>query len=92
MSTTPLARYRQVSAPSEPNCESTGKSMRGPGINLAQFSTDAFPFNNLCDIATWAAGLGYQGLQIPTWDRHTLRSQSLAFAATGLSRIHRPLP
>src|SRR5438477_11206716 len=32
------------------------------------FADDKPPFNNLKEISTWAAGLGYKGVQIPTWD------------------------
>ena len=46
----------------------TGSTMRGPGIFLAQFLGDETPFNSLPTIAKWAAGLGYEGVQIPTWD------------------------
>ena len=44
------------------------KTIKGPGIFLAQFAGDAAPFNDLASIAKWAAGLGYKGVQIPTWD------------------------
>lgn len=44
------------------------KTMQGPAIFLAQFAGDEAPFNSLDAIAGWAAGLGYKGLQIPTWD------------------------
>jgi sugar phosphate isomerase/epimerase len=44
------------------------ETMKGPGIFLAQFAGDAAPFNCLKSIAEWAAGLGYKGVQIPTWD------------------------
>jgi sugar phosphate isomerase/epimerase len=44
------------------------KTMKGPGIFLAQFAGDAAPFNDLASIARWAAGLGYKGVQIPSWD------------------------
>ncbi|MCS0630227.1 sugar phosphate isomerase/epimerase [Telluria mixta] len=44
------------------------KTIKGPGIFLAQFAGDATPYNNLDTIADWAAGLGYKGLQLPTWD------------------------
>ncbi|WP_417668023.1 sugar phosphate isomerase/epimerase family protein [Roseibium sp.] len=44
------------------------KTMKGPGLFLAQFAGDAPPFNSLEAIADWAAGLGYKGLQIPTFD------------------------
>ena len=44
------------------------KTMKGPAIFLAQFAGDAAPFNSLKSITQWAAGLGYKGVQIPTWD------------------------
>ena len=43
-------------------------SIKGPGIFLAQFAGDSAPKNNLRDIARWTAGLGYRGIQIPTFD------------------------
>ena len=46
----------------------TSKTMKGPGIFLAQFAGDQGPFNTLDSICGWAAGLGYKGVQIPTWD------------------------
>jgi sugar phosphate isomerase/epimerase len=45
------------------------KTIKGPGIFLAQFASDAAPFNTLGGLAQWAAGLGFTGVQIPTWDR-----------------------
>ncbi len=44
------------------------KTMKGPGLFLAQFAGDTAPFNSLEAIASWAAGLGYKGVQIPTFD------------------------
>jgi sugar phosphate isomerase/epimerase len=44
------------------------RTIRGPGIFLAQFLGDAAPFNSLDGIAGWAAGLGYKGVQLPTLD------------------------
>jgi len=44
------------------------KTIKGPAIFLAQFASDQAPFNNLNDIARWAANLGYEGVQIPSWD------------------------
>ncbi len=44
------------------------KTLKGPAIFLAQFAGDEAPFNDLDAIAAWAAGLGYKGLQIPSWD------------------------
>jgi len=44
------------------------KTIKGPAIFLAQFASDQAPFNKLDDIARWAANLGYEGVQIPSWD------------------------
>lgn len=44
------------------------KTIKGPGIFLAQFMGDDAPFNNLKAICKWAKSLGYAGVQIPTWD------------------------
>ena len=44
------------------------KTIKGPGIFLAQFMGDTAPFNNLEDICRWAASLGYKAVQIPTWE------------------------
>ena len=45
------------------------KTIKGPGIFLAQFASDDAPFNSLDGMARWAANLGFKGVQIPTWDR-----------------------
>lgn len=44
------------------------KTIKGPGIFLAQFAGDAAPFNSLPAIADYMASLGYKGVQIPSWD------------------------
>lgn len=44
------------------------KTIKGPAIFLAQFMGDSEPFNSLDSICKWVAGLGYKGVQIPTWD------------------------
>lgn len=43
--------------------------IKGPAILLAQFLRDEEPYNNIDSIGKWVAGLGYQGVQIPTWDK-----------------------
>jgi sugar phosphate isomerase/epimerase len=45
------------------------KTIKGPAIFLAQFAGDKAPFNSLETIADWAAGLGYKGIQIPSWEK-----------------------
>lgn len=42
------------------------KTLKGPGIFLAQFTGAEAPFNRLDTMAEWAAGLGYLGVQMPT--------------------------
>ncbi len=44
------------------------KTLRGPGIFLAQFMGATPPFDNLKGITAWARGLGFTGVQIPTWN------------------------
>jgi len=43
------------------------RTIKGPGIFLAQFAGDKAPFDTLDNICGWAASLGYKGVQIPTW-------------------------
>jgi sugar phosphate isomerase/epimerase len=42
------------------------RTIKGPGIFLAQFIGSEPPFNSLDTIAKWAADLGYVGVQMPT--------------------------
>jgi sugar phosphate isomerase/epimerase len=44
------------------------RSIKGPAIFLAQFAGDAAPYNSLAGLARWAAGHGYKGVQVPSWD------------------------
>ena len=44
------------------------KTIKGPAIFLAQFAGDTAPFDTLESIAQWASGLGYKGIQMPSWD------------------------
>lgn len=41
------------------------KTIKGPAIFLAQFVDAEVPFDNLANLAGWAAGLGYKGIQLP---------------------------
>lgn len=52
--------------------------MKGPAIFLAQFMGDEEPFNNLKSICEWVADLGYEGVQIPTWDPRCVDLEKLA--------------
>lgn len=48
------------------------KTMKGPGIFLAQFLRDQPPYDSLENIGRWVADLGYRGVQIPTWDARVI--------------------
>lgn len=41
------------------------KTIKGPAIFLAQFMGPSAPFDTLDNLAQWAAGLGYKGIQVP---------------------------
>jgi sugar phosphate isomerase/epimerase len=43
-------------------------NIQGPGIYLAQFASDTAPFDSWASITSWAGGLGFKGVQIPSWD------------------------
>lgn len=58
------------------------KTIKGPGIFLAQFAGDAAPFNSLDSIADWVAGLGYKGIQIPSWDGRLFDLEKAATSQT----------
>lgn len=44
------------------------QTMKGPALFLAQFGGDVAPFNSWGAITGWAAGCGYRGVQVPSWD------------------------
>ena len=45
------------------------RTIKGPGLFLAQFAQDSAPHDTLDNIARWAKNYHYKGIQIPTWDR-----------------------
>ncbi len=63
------------------------KTIKGPGIFLAQFAGDTAPFNSLESICKWAAGLGFKGVQIPTWDARLIDLQKAAESKTYADEI-----
>lgn len=44
------------------------KTIKGPAIFLAQFAGTEPPFDTFDNICKWAAGHGYKGVQLPTWE------------------------
>jgi len=62
-------------------------TVKGPGIFLAQFLGDHPPFNTLEGICKWAAGLGFKGVQIPSWDPRCIDLQKAAESKTYADEI-----
>ncbi len=58
------------------------KTIKGPGIFLAQFMDDKPPFNDLKSICLWAKDLGFVGVQIPTIDARYIDLQKCAKSKT----------
>ena len=58
------------------------KTIKGPAIFLAQFMDDTAPYNSLDSITDWVAGMGYKGVQIPTWDARAIDLQTAATSKT----------
>ena len=58
------------------------KTIKGPGIFLAQFLGDKPPFNEMGSICQWAKGLGFAGVQIPVWDARCIDLQKAAESKT----------
>lgn len=63
------------------------KTIKGPGIFLAQFIGDAAPFNNLESICKWAKAIGFEGVQIPTTDSRFIDLQKAAESKTYADEI-----
>ncbi len=58
------------------------KTMKGPGLFLAQFAGDAAPFDSWAGITRWAAECGYGGVQVPSWDARLLDLDRAASSTT----------
>ena len=56
-------------------------TIKGPAVFLAQFMGDSAPFDNIWNIAKWAADLGYEGVQIPSWDARCIDLEKVAESA-----------
>lgn len=63
------------------------KTIKGPGIFIAQFIGEKPPFNNLKNICEWAASLGFKGVQLPTLDAAFIDLQKAAESKTYADEI-----
>ena len=62
-------------------------TIKGPAIFLAQFLGDKAPFNTLDAICKWSAGLGFKGIQIPSWATSYFDLQKAAESKTYADEI-----
>jgi len=62
-------------------------TVKGPGIFLAQFLGNEPPFNDLKSICKWARSLGYEAVQIPTWDPRCIDLKKAATSKTYAEEI-----
>ncbi|MGD6027679.1 sugar phosphate isomerase/epimerase, partial [Xanthomonas citri pv. citri] len=58
------------------------KTLKGPGIFLAQFLGDEAPLNTLDGITQYMADLGYKGVQLPIWDPRVIDIKQAAESQT----------
>lgn len=63
------------------------KTIKGPGIFLAQFMGDSAPFNELKSICEWVKSIGFEGVQIPTWDSRLIDLKKAAESKTYAEEI-----
>jgi sugar phosphate isomerase/epimerase len=61
--------------------------IQGPAIFLAQFAGDEAPFNTLPNITEYMKGLGYLGVQVPSWDGRFLDLKKAAESKTYCDEI-----
>ncbi|KHQ54652.1 MULTISPECIES: sugar phosphate isomerase/epimerase family protein [Mameliella] len=54
------------------------KTIKGPALFLAQFASDDAPFNDWGNITGWAADCGYEGVQVPSWDKRLFDLETAA--------------
>jgi sugar phosphate isomerase/epimerase len=63
------------------------RTIKGPGIFLAQFMDNKPPFNDLSSICKWAKSLGFEGVQIPTNDPRCIDLKKAAESKTYAQEI-----
>src|SRR4051812_30555186 len=63
------------------------RTIRGPAVFLAQFAADEAPYDSLSALAGWAAGKGFRGVQIPTWDTRLIDLKRAAESDTYCSEL-----
>ena len=63
------------------------KTIKGPGIFIAQFIRDEEPYNDLESICQWAKNIGFVGVQLPTLDERFIDLKKAAESKTYADEI-----
>lgn len=63
------------------------KTIKGPGVFLAQFAGDSAPFNTLEGMAGWAAEKGFKAVEIPSWDTRLIDLHKAAESQTYVDEV-----
>ncbi|KQI68865.1 AP endonuclease [Loktanella sp. 3ANDIMAR09] len=58
------------------------KTIKGPALFLAQFASDEAPFDSWDSITKWAREVGYDGVQVPSWDTRLIDLDKAATSQT----------
>ena len=58
------------------------RTVKGPGVFLAQFVGEEAPFDSIEGLAGWAAGKNFKGAQVPSWDRRVIDLETAADSQT----------
>ena len=63
------------------------RTIKGPGVFLAQFASDDAPYDSLAGLAGWARGKGFIGVQLPAWDSRIIDVEKAAESQTYVDEI-----
>ena len=63
------------------------RTIKGPGVFLAQFASDDAPYNSLAGLAGWAKEKGFIGVQLPAWDSRIINLEKAAESQTYVDEI-----
>jgi sugar phosphate isomerase/epimerase len=63
------------------------RTIKGPGVFLAQFAGNDAPFSTFAGLVDWAADKGFTGVQLPAWDARVIDLAKAAESQTYADEI-----
>ena len=63
------------------------RTIKGPGVFLAQFAGSEAPFDTFAGLVDWAADKGFTGVQLPAWDARVIDLEKAAESQTYADEI-----